>query len=228
MEIKKLYLHAKDVTKQLHFFKNVLGFKTEQLAADEIVVHAGANQVYFKQSDADYIYHYAFLIPTGTLPSAIDFLEKKEIELLRYKEKKVIDFTTGQAIYFYDADGNIGEFIDRPSLGISSDQPFSIDQVVRLNEIGLPAKDPLTMAKILTEEYGIQPIEPPIMREDFCWVGDYNGVIIVPQIGRNWLPTTILSTPNDFSVWYQEDGKDFHLDFSRVNNDDIQIISKST
>jgi len=159
------------------------------------------------------------------LQSAIDFLEKKEIELLRYEGKKVIDFTTGQAIYFYDADGNIGEFIERPSLGISSSQPFSIDQVVCLNEIGLPAKNPLTMAKTLTEKFGIQPIEPSIMREDFCWVGDYKGVLIVPKMGRNWLPTTISSTLNNFSVQYQENGKDYHLDFTGSENGEINISS---
>lgn len=223
MEIKKLYLHSKNITKQLHFFKNVLGFNVEQIAEDEIILYSGLNQVHFKNSDADYIYHYAFLIPTGTLHSAIDFLEKKEIELLRYDGKKVIDFTTGQAIYFYDADGNIGEFIERPSLGISSDQPFSIDQVVRLNEIGLPVNNPLEMAKKLIKKYGIQPAEPQIMREDFCWVGDYNGVIIVPKTGRNWMPTTIPSTPNNFSIWYQEDGKDYHLDFTKNEKGEIQI-----
>lgn len=225
MEIKKLYLHSKDVTKQFHFFKNVLGFKVEQLSDDEILLHSGENQVYFKNSNADYIYHYAFLIPTGTLQSAIDFLEKKEIELLRYNGKKVIDFTTGQAIYFYDADGNIGEFIERPSLGIRSERPFSIDQVVRLNEIGLPAKNPLAIAKILTEVYDIQSIEPSIMREDFCWVGDYRGVLIVTKIGRNWLPTTIPSTPNNFSVCYEENGKDYHLNFTGSENGIIKISS---
>lgn len=225
MEIKKLYLDSKDVTKQFHFFKNILGFQVEQIADDEILLYSGANQVYFKNADTDYVYHYAFLIPTGTLQSAIDFLEKKEIELLQYKGKKVIDFTTGQAIYFYDADGNIGEFIERPSLGISSDLPFSIDQVVRLNEIGLPVKNPLTMSNTLVEEYGIQPIEPAIMREDFCWVGDYSGVLIVPKIGRNWLPTTIPSTLNNFSIVYQENRKEYHLNFTSDKNGEIKISS---
>ena len=225
MEIKKLYLYSKDITKQFHFFKNVLGFKVEQLSDDEIMVHSGLNQVYFKNADTDYVYHYAFLIPTGTLQSAIEFLEKKGIELLQYKGKKVIDFSTGQAIYFYDADGNIGEFIERPSLGISSDQPFSIDHVVQLNEIGLPVNDPLAVADILIEEYGIKPVNSQLMREDFCWVGDYNGVLIVTKIGRDWLPTKIPSTPNDFSVHYHENGKDYHLDFSSTNNGEIEIFS---
>jgi len=223
MEIKKLFLHSKDVTKQFHFFKNILGFKVEQISTDEILLHSGQNQVHFKNSEADYIYHYAFLIPTGTLHSAIDFLEKKEIELLRYEGKKIIDFTSGQAIYFYDADGNIGEFIERPSLGISSNRPFSIDQVVRLNEIGLPAKNPLAISKTLIEEYGIQPIEPSIMREDFCWVGDYKGVLIVPKVGRNWMPTTIPSTLNNFSVLYQENGKNYRLNFEGSETGTIRI-----
>ena len=226
MEIKKLQLHSKNITKQLHFFKNVLGFEAEKLSEDEILIHTGLTALHFKSANSNYVYHYAFLIPTGTLQSAIDFLEKKEIELLQYEGKKVIDFTSGQAIYFYDADGNIGEFIERPSLGISSDQSFSIDQVVKLNEIGLPAQDPLSMAKRLTSKYGIQPVEPQIMREDFCWVGDYNGVIIVPKSGRHWLPTTIPCTSNNLSIIYQENGKEYHLDFTKSKNGEIQISSK--
>ena len=96
--------------------------------------------------------------------------------------------------------------------------------MVKLNEIGLPVQNPLAISKTLIEEYGIQPIEPSIMREDFCWVGDYNGVLIVPKIGRNWLPTTIKCTANNFSVAYQENGKDYHLNFSENETGDIDIF----
>ena len=57
---------------------------------------------------------------------------------------------------FYDKDENIVEFIERPLVNYPKSNNFSIDQVIKLNEIGLPHIDPIKMANTLVEEFGIK------------------------------------------------------------------------
>ncbi|WP_299216497.1 hypothetical protein [uncultured Aquimarina sp.] len=161
------------------------------------------------------------MIPTGSIEYAIDFLEELNIELLPYKGEKIIQFDSGCAIYFYDKDENIVEFIERPLANYPKSNNFSIDQVIKLNEIGLPHTDPIRMANTLVKEFGINPINKNSFRENFCWVGDHNGVIIVTKEGRNWLPTYKPGIVNDFTICYKDIEKEYYLSFE---NNKIKII----
>jgi len=72
------------------------------------------------------------------------------------------------------------------------------------------------MTKILSSEFGINPITDAPFSDRFCWVGDYNGAIIVIKEGRNWLPTNKPSIVNDFSIKYVDQGENYFLTI--VNN----------
>ena len=219
MEIKQLKIFSHKITEQQDFYSNVLGFRCSRVTNAILEIHAGATKLILIKSIKKFFYHFAFLIPTGTLIAAIDYLEMNSIPLLPLNGKKVIQFSSGSAIYFYDKDGNIAEFIERPTLNYPSGSKFSIESIIKLNEIGLPVAEPKKMTKILTTEFGIKPVKDAPFTDRFCWVGDYNGAVIVIKEGRNWLPTQKPGIINDFSIKYRDQGEEYDLKF--VNNEII-------
>ena len=151
----------------------------------------------------------------------MDFLKKRNIQLLPFKGSEIIHFNSGRSIYFYDIDGNIAEFIERPTLPYAKGKDFSIERVIKVNEIGLPVKNTLKMANYIVDELGINPINKNEFSDAFCWAGDFNGVIIVVKEGRNWLPTNIPGTMNDFNIVYSEKGEEKNIGFK---NNKVQFF----
>jgi len=217
MEIRELKIFSHKINEQEDFYRNVLGFKCSRVTNTMLEIHAGNTILILEKSTKKFFYHFAFLIPTGSLSAAIDFLEMNSIQLLLLKDRKVIQFNSGTAIYFYDRDDNIAEFIERPTLNYLPGRDFSIESIIKLNEIGLPVWEPKNMAKRLINSFGIKPIKNAPFTDRFCWVGDYNGAIIVIKEGRNWLPTEKPGIINDFSIKYMDQGRDYNLTF--VNNE---------
>lgn len=227
MEIRKLKLYSKNIKKQLSFYKEVLGFEATYLAENKITVTTGTTQLIFEEDQkSNFIYHFAFLIPNQKIEQAIDFLEKKGIQLLKRKEEKIIYFGTkenhtGRAIYFFDEDGNIAEFIERASLNHIAEQDFNIHQVIKLNEIGMPVDDPMEISRQLINQYKISLIDLHHLNDTFCWVGDYHGVFIVVKNGRNWLPTQLSAFSNDFEVEFEAAGKNCRMKFEEGRFSDV-------
>ncbi len=215
MEIEKLLLKSTNLDKQAAFYGGTLGFECNRISKTQLAVYTGINTLIFEQADQQFFYHFAFLIPTGSLEAAIDFVRKKGIELLPYEGKNIIQFKNGRAIYFYDMDGNVAEFIERPLLDFPPSDTFSIAQVIKLNEIGLPSPNPKQLAEFLVSNYGIKTLVAPEFNDRFCWVGDHNGVLIVVVEGRNWLPTQLPNQINDFSITYTDQGTTYSLKFEQ-------------
>ena len=211
MEIQKLVLYSNDINEQLHLYHHVLGMKLVFATDEEIGLQAGSTQFIFRQRENEFLYHYCFLIPNKKIEEAMVFLKDKGIELLTYKGEQIVHFTSGRSVYFYDADGHIAEFIERPSLGYESGEPFSFDSVLKVNEIGMPVENPLEVKDKLIEKYNIDLSKPEVLRADFCWVGDYNGVLLVPKIGRDWVPTEHPATMNDFEIEFASRNEIYHL-----------------
>ncbi|SMD35387.1 hypothetical protein SAMN04488029_2490 [Reichenbachiella faecimaris] len=203
MRFNKLKIGLKNSNKQQVFYKEILGFTVSTNEASEIVIKAGATQfILSKQIIAPHLYHFAFLIPTGSLESAIEYIESRSIDLLPFQGEKIIHFDTGRSIYFFDPDGNIAEFIERPLLNYPTKKKFEIDDIICVNEIGLPVDQPLVVSGELMNKHGIQPINHKNWNDNFCWVGDHEGAVIVVKEGRHWLPTQISGVLNDFELHY--------------------------
>ncbi len=202
MKIHQLVLFAQSLEEQERFYIDHLGFEGKR-SEGKLHIHAGNTELIFRERTNPPHYHFAFLIPTGQLPEAISFASKKQLTLLLHNNEPVIDFGTGQAIYFYDPSGNIVEFIDRPSLKRTSSQPFSAKRVICINEIGLPHSDPFTEAESLVAKFGIVPLDRSRFDDNFCWVGNFEGTFLVVKVGRNWLPTHLQAIPNDFDIVFE-------------------------
>ena len=209
MEITSLKIFSHNLESQLKFYRDTLGFCIERVDRESFKINTRENELIFQRTDQSFYYHFAFLIPPNSVGQAIQFVESKRIELLPFQDSKIIEFDSGRAIYFFDMDRNIVEFIERPSLDYAPEKEFGIAQVIKLNEIGLPVDNPIETTNVLIDELGIAPLESSGFRENFCWVGDYHGVVIVVKKGRNWLPTQIPGIVNDFSIQYREAEKEY-------------------
>lgn len=230
MEIQELKIFSQNINEQENFYSKVLGFDCIRTSASTLEVITKENKLIFEKSDSASYYHFAFLIPPRSIESAITYVEDRSIELLRLGSDKIIHFDSGKAIYFYDKGANIVEFIERPSLKYLSQHSFSADSIIKVNEIGLPVEKPLQVAKGLVREFDVEPLEAIGFNDNFCWVGDYNGVIIVVKEGRDWLPTAKPAIKNEFSIWYRDKGKVTGLKFennqiSRLSNEGGQSHS---
>ena len=126
MEIKKLTLYSSNIDAQEQFYGTTLGFPIERLSDKKLKVQTKENTLIFESSEKEFCYHFAFLINTGTLESAMKFLKNKSIQLLPYQGGEIIHFNSGRSIYFFDMDGNIAEFIERPTLPYEKTHEFSI------------------------------------------------------------------------------------------------------
>ncbi len=209
MRIEDVHLYSPDLQAQKAFYGQTLGFPVE-MEEQRLRVETGKNRLYFYPCDGlATLYHFAFLIPTGSLEGAMDFLKAKGLSLLTYHDSEIIHFPHGRAIYFEDADRNIAEFIERPLIQGSSHKAFDIQEVIRLNEISTCTRDTLSLAESLTTDYGIKALHTERFDTDFCWVGDHEGVILVAREGRHWLPTQRPAIPSPFSVSYTEGGRTF-------------------
>ena len=203
MLIHSLTLESRDPQAQKEFYSDLLGFRSKSETQDLIQLETGSTDLAFRKSESDQFYHFAFMIPQVSLEECMEFVEGKGIELLPFQGHKVVHFDRGRAIYFLDPDGNIAEFIERPNAKRKKSGPFTIDEVVRLNEIGFPSLDTLAKADELIEKYGIEPIAKQRFDEEFCWVGDFEGVVLVPSLGRGWLPTGRKAVENSFEIEFQ-------------------------
>ena len=84
MEIKELKIFSNKVNDQENFYQNILGFNGFRSTNSTLEIQVGDTKLILEQSNKDIFYHYAFLIPTGTLNSAIDFLEKRSIDIMGF------------------------------------------------------------------------------------------------------------------------------------------------
>jgi catechol-2,3-dioxygenase len=156
--ITDLKIFSNNIDNQKHFFQNVLGFELSKSNNQNFEIKAGSSKLSFHKSRNNFFYHFAFFIPTGSINSAIDFLEERSIDVLPLNNEKIVEFTKGRAVYFYDLDVNIVEFIQRPTLNYKPKSIFDIKDIIKLNEIGLPVSNPKEMTNVLKSKYGIIPI----------------------------------------------------------------------
>lgn len=210
MKIEELHLLSNDLDLQEVFYGSTMGFITERRSDGRLHVHCGETMLIFHSSESSsYFYHFCFLIPTGSIESAIAFANGIALKLLPNQGKTITHFDNGRSVYFHDGNENIAEFIERPLVDYPVKASFSIDDLIRINEIGLPTPAPERIAKELCDDYGIVPLAPESFDDVFCWAGDHEGVIIVVKEGRGWLPTGRPCIAAPFKVLYKESTRFF-------------------
>ena len=200
MNINRLTLYSNNIAEQKAFYSDVLDFLVIETTENSIDISIGDSTLCFIQSDHATPYHFAINIPSNKEHEALDWL-KQRLEILCYENDELIDFPNwnAKAMYFYDADKNIVEFIARKNLNINTSSPFSAEQCIEISEIGLSVIN-------IEETYGslnaIKPLPVYFGSFDmFCAAGDERGLfIIIDKHKKLWFPSNDVAHTSDFSI----------------------------
>ena len=190
MKIEKLRLQTHKLEAQRLFFTKTLGFDLIADSSNQFTVQTGWSQLTFVETAVEHLYHYCFLIPSGSMDSALEWMEKR-VKVIPIEDGKTYFFEdwNAQSFYFHDPAGNIAEFIERYDLKHEDEGEFDIKQVLGINEIGMPVDDIRSTNKKMQETMG-----------SVFWKGDYNrfgthgdlqGFLLLPNPKEkpNWFPT---------------------------------------
>lgn len=217
MKLEHIQIQTNDIHKTIAFYQNILDLPIVEKNTGSVSVQAGKSVLKFIENPQfDSIYHFAFNIPKNKLEEAIEWTKNK-VDLIVIEDQSVIanfEQWNANAVYFYDNNGNILEFIARYDLNNAETQSFSSKSILNISEIGIVNENPLELGKELIEEHALEFFYKNDNSEFFTAVGDDEGLLIIVKPNRNWYPTKIPSTKNETEVRLENKGTSIELKFS--------------
>ncbi len=200
MKIKEVILYTSDIQKQRQFYKTVLGFEQLFDAHEKISFKAGESIITFQYKKDFKPSHLAFNIPSNAINDALIWLQKRT-EVLDCEGDKIADFSNwkAKAIYFYDADKNIMEFISRERIDIESDEAFTPRLIISISEMALATTNIESIYNSIDEIKSIQIFDGDFNR--FCALGNDEGLfILIDKNIKKWYPTMETAYTSDFII----------------------------
>lgn len=169
MRFLEITLLSQNLSAQKSFFTNSLGFEIIEESESSFSINIGWTKLIFEKTLENISpYHYCFLIPCNKLDEALTWISKRAT-LLPITDgiyKQHFGTWNADSFYFYDGDGNLAECIVRHDLNNPSDNPFSKQDLLCLNELGLPCLDISAMNDLLT-----QKMDSTFWKGDFTRLG---------------------------------------------------------
>lgn len=200
MNIKELKIFTQNVSKQADFYSKVLGFIVKNKSENAVSFKAGSSILTFIEKQGAKPYHFAFNIPSNQEHEALSWV-KSRVEILKDNTNEIIDFASwnAKAIYFYDTDKNIVEFIARKNLDNASNQPFDQNSIIEISEIGVPTKNIKEIYNTVNAGLGLEVYDGNF--DVFCAIGNENGLFIcVNKNKKTWYPIGDTVFLNDFEA----------------------------
>lgn len=215
MKFKKLELYTHKLESELKFYSETLGFKIVSQNSDSFSVKVGWSVLSFKKSENINKYHYCFLIPANKLNQALEWMERR-VDIINIENgRKIQKFETWNAdsFYFYDASGNITEFIVRYDLKNNDETDFDISKVLVVNEIGIPTTNVKKINNQLETEIKTTFWKGDIER--FGTNGSQEGMFLLPnyKLKELWFPTSIKIKPAPFEAIIENKGIEYKVEF---------------
>lgn len=192
MEIKSLTLQTDNLQTMKEFYINKLGFLMIDETRDSFQIQTGTSILEFTNKDtvSKPYYHFAFNIPENQFEEA-KFWLKNKVQLLTEDGEDEVNFShlPAQAIYFEDPSGNIVEFIARYGINEKSTEPFTINSILHISEIGLIVDDVFKAGKELSKAHIFERDNKPLNEKflNFMGVRDKGIFIILAHPGRRWI-----------------------------------------
>jgi catechol-2,3-dioxygenase len=193
MRIEELTLTTGNPEELKKFYSEELGFKEIEAstASDGFSFQAGYTRINFVPGDKDARYHFAFNIRPDQLPDVMNWIEHHKIDLLDNEkgDGKIVDFPSWRAksVYFFDAGGNIVEFIARAAIAPAGNAPkFSALSVCGISEIGIVCDDVASMREWIETAHGVKGFARQHNTDEFSALGDDEGLLLLVPKGRPW------------------------------------------
>ncbi|MFA9193103.1 VOC family protein [Flavobacterium sp. FBOR7N2.3] len=216
MKLEHLQLQTNNLKNTARFYQEILGLSIVENNSESISIQVGNSILKFiENNNFNSIYHFAFNIPNNKLEEAITWLKNK-IDLLVIEDKNVIarfENWNANAVYFYDNNGNLLEFIARHDLDNNQLAPFDSKSILNISEIGIVNETPLELANQLIEKHGLDFFAKNPNSELFSAVGNDEGLLIIVKPNRNWYPTQIPAASNKITVKIENNGTLIELNF---------------
>lgn len=156
MNIIEIALQTDNLAETVKFYAEVLELRLISHDLWSVSFAAGKSILRFIQSDKlNPNYHFAFTIPKNKLDESISWITEK-VDLIENPENGIVANFEGwnaKAIYFYDNNGNILEFIARFDLDNNSEEPFSSSSILSISEIGMVTDSPMILSDYIMKEY---------------------------------------------------------------------------
>jgi len=189
VKIDEITLLTNNIQNQKRFYSEVLELEMLVDTLNKLSFKVGKSVLTFEYGQEFKPSHFAFNIPSNSIKRAHDWLRNR-VDILTYEGKPIANFKSwnAEAIYFYDTNKNIVEFIARKNLNINSSHKFSSSELLSISEIGLATTDIETIYNTLNEM-----MEIPIFGGEFssfCAAGNDEGLfILVNKNTKTWYPT---------------------------------------
>ena len=192
MKILEIEIQTDNIKETETFYSEILGLQLVNKEQNSISFSAGQSKLTFIKSDnINPKYHFAFNIPNNKLEEAI-LWAKSRLSLIENDENGIIanfESWNANAIYFYDNNNNIVEFIARHDLENATDRPFDTSIIESISEIGVVTEKPLEIAENLIETNDLYYFSKSTKSEKFVALGDDDGLFILVETNRKWYPT---------------------------------------
>ena len=200
MKIKELIIDTVKLKEQISFYHGVLNFELVHRSKTSASFQIGKSKLTFVENKNALPYHFAFNIPYDKVEEALNWL-KRRVDIISFEEDEIIDFENwkAKAIYFYDKDHNIVEFIARKEIGNDMEEGFGIKSILSISEIGIGTDN---IKELYEQINAIKPIDIfDGSVERFCAVGNNEGLfIVVDSQKKDWFPTGDQICPSGFIV----------------------------
>ncbi|WP_445722082.1 VOC family protein [Flavobacterium sp.] len=217
MKIQELTLLTNNLIETKKFYENTIGFQKIIETETSISFAVGTSKLIFELTEENNNpkYHFAFNIPTNMLNDAIDWILKRT-SLIETENTFITDFENwkAKAIYFFDNNRNILEFICRTDLNNQTDKPFSVETILNINEIGLVIDQPLQIGKEIIEKTKTEYFSKGPKREDFVAIGNDNGLFVISNPNRKWFPTQEMAEKWKVKGKIKVADKEYELEFN--------------
>ncbi len=216
MYIKSLTLLSSDLDAQLEFYSHKMGFEVKAINEKELIISAGRTELVFRKSVSQPFYHYCFLVPANKLEEALEWAQAR-MELIETEDGFRVESNSSwkaHSFYFLDGNGNIAEFISHYNLDNHSDELFSAQSIISINEIGCPSNDIPKLSSWIEENVGSKFWTGNTTR--FGTNGDENGcfLLVNNEDKKTWYPTDKFSESASFEAEIEEDKSVTKLAFS--------------
>lgn len=216
MKLEHIQIETNSISKTIAFYTQNLGFKILDHDSTSVSFQIGSSILKFIENrNFDSIYHLAFNIPENKLDEAIKWC-KNRVDLIPIENESVItrfESWNANAVYFYDNNGNLLEFIARHDLNNSQSEPFDTKSILNISEIGIVHEKPLELGQNLINQHQLNFFSKNANSEFFAAIGNDEGLLIIVKPNRNWYPTQTPSESNKTQVLLENNNKITELNF---------------
>jgi catechol-2,3-dioxygenase len=216
MKLQHIQIQTNNIQETTSFYQDILELPIIEKTSGSVTIQAGNSTLKFIENPQfKSIHHFAFNIPENKLEEAIDWCKSK-VDLIFIEDQKVItnfENWNANAVYFYDNNGNLLEFIARHDLNNAQTEVFSSKSILNISEIGIVNENPLELGKQLIAKHGLEFFSKNANSEFFAAVGDDEGLLILVQPNRNWYPTQTPSENNKTDIRIENNKNHVELSF---------------